>query len=201
MTHAKVYHLKLNRLDEKGLPYLGHTIRSFFIEGLLEIQPPFFSDERGVFLESYHQKDYFKMGISTPFVQDNLVYSHHNVLRGLHYSDQAKLVLCLKGKILDVAVDLRKNSPTFGKWVSIVLEEKSFRQFYIPQGFLHGYLVLSPFAMVHYKVSSFYDPLKEGSIRWDDPDLAIDWGIQEPILSQKDRKAPFFQEAVCRFGL
>ena len=170
------------------------------IEGLKEIFLPSFPDERGVFLESYQENRYFQMGISHPFVQDNCVYSKKDVLRGLHYSDQAKLIFCLQGKILDVAVDLRKNSSTFGKWQSLILEENSFRQFYIPQGFAHGYLVLSSSAIVHYKVSSLYDPLKEGSIRWNDPDLAIDWGIDLPILSQKDQKAPFFKEIQWEFG-
>ena len=166
--------------------------------------PSLFEDERGFFFESYQEKRYRENGIDLPFIQDNIAFSKKGTLRGLHFQSspgQAKLVSCLEGEIWDVAVDLRLTSPTFGKWEACFLNAKKQEQFFIPVGFAHGYLVLSETAKVHYKVSTLYDPATEKSVRWNDPDLAISWGIERPILSEKDQKSPFFKELFsCRFG-
>lgn len=164
--------------------------------GLKYIQPRLFRDERGYFLESYREPSYSEQGLPL-FIQDNLSFSKKNTIRGLHYQidpGQAKLVSCLMGKILDVVVDIRPDSPTFGEWESVELDGESHAQLFVPIGFAHGYCTLSETALIQYKVSSLYNPKAERSIRWNDPDLNIDWKIQNPILSPRDAVSPFFKE-------
>lgn len=160
------------------------------IEGLSCIVPKRLEDARGFFLESYQKERYSSLGVGVVFCQDNHSYSKKGVLRGMHFQrGQAKLVYCPKGQIFDVAVDLRENSPTFGKWEGVVLDEDNHKQLFIPDGFAHGFYVLSDEAHVIYKVSTYYDPLKEGGFRYDDPDIGIEWPNANPVLSERDRKA------------
>jgi len=170
------------------------------ISEVLIIEPQVFGDERGFFLESYnHRRFQEKTGLEVEFVQDNHSRSVRNVLRGLHYQvkePQGKLVRAVVGEILDVAVDLRKSSPTFGKSVGCILSATNKRQLWIPPGFGHGFVVFSEVAEVLYKASNYYAPEFDRSILWNDPDLAIDWQLQgEPILSTKDQNAATFQSA------
>ena len=161
------------------------------LEGVQVIEPQVFADERGFFMESFQKQRYREAGIETEFVQDNISRSVRNTLRGLHYqhpNDQAKLVQALEGEIYDVAVDIRRGSPTFGRWVDVVLSDQNRRQFYIPAGFAHGFCVLSASALFLYKCSAFYTPEAEGGICWDDPDLAIPWPVRSPILSRRDSR-------------
>ena|SRR3990167_5801446 len=165
------------------------------ILGLKLISPHLFHDERGFFYESYIETRYKKEGISVSFVQDNIAFSKKGTIRALHFQSspgQAKLISCLMGKIWDVAVDIRPDSATFGKWRAVELDDIKRSQFFIPVGFAHGYCVLSETALVQYKVSSPYDLENEHSIRWNDPDLLIQWPIQNPILSERDQRSPFF---------
>ena len=158
---------------------------------VLVIEPRVFEDERGFFMESYHQKRYEQSLISTVFVQDNLSYSIRGTLRGLHYQyphGQAKLVQAVKGEIFDVAVDIRVNSPAFGKWTGARLSDRNKRQICIPEGFAHGFCVLSETAVVIYKCSNYYAPESERGILWSDPDLGIDWPVKAPLLSHKDSR-------------
>jgi len=167
------------------------------LEGLKLITPKVFSDERGFFFESYRQADYKACGVDVSFVQDNVALSKKGVLRALHYQEspgQAKLVSCIQGRIWDVAVDIRPASPTFGQWVAVELDDQTHQQLYIPIGFAHGYCTLTDAARVAYKVSSPYHPATEKSIRWNDPQLAISWPIQQPILSPRDQVSPFLAE-------
>jgi dTDP-4-dehydrorhamnose 3,5-epimerase len=168
------------------------VIRTEFKEVLI-LQPDSFSDNRGYFMETYHRERYEQLGIRTSFVQDNLSYSVKGTLRGLHYQyphGQAKLVQAIRGEIFDVAVDIRLGSPSFGKWVSIVLSEENKRQLYVPAGFAHGFCVLSETALVHYKCSEFYAPECEGGILWCDASVGVNWPISTPLLSDKDRGYP-----------
>ncbi len=156
---------------------------------VLTMQPELFSDERGFFLETWNSKRYESIGIPGPFVQDNVSLSKKGVLRGLHFQHpqaQAKLVQVLSGEVLDVAVDIRVGSPTFGQWVTGVLSGTNHTQMYIPPGFAHGYCVTSDTALFVYKCTDFYNPSTECGIIWNDPDLNIDWPIKEPLLSTKD---------------
>lgn len=168
------------------------------LDGVVIIEPDLFRDERGFFLESYHQQRYHEHGITAVFVQDNHSQSRRGVLRGLHYQDlsvpMAKLVRCSSGAILDVAVDLRVGSPTFGQCAAVELSAANARQLLVPVGFAHGFLTLSDLAEVQYKCSGYYAPAAEGSVRWDDPELAIVWSIEAPIVSAKDRAAPSFAQ-------
>ncbi len=167
------------------------------LSGLKLIFPKIFRDDRGFFFESYSQLLYEENGISTSFIQDNSSFSKQGTIRALHYQSfpgQAKLVSCVQGKIWDVAVDIRPDSPTFGKWEGVELDDQARAQLFIPAGFAHGYCVLSNTALVHYKVSSLYDPKTECSIRWNDPTLNIAWPIDDPILSLRDQQSPFFTE-------
>jgi len=167
------------------------------LEGLLILQPKVFADERGFFLETYHSLRYRDAGIETSFVQDNLSFSKKNVLRGLHFQisqPQVKLVQVISGKIFDVAVDIRPGSATFGKWAGVVLSEANKHQLLVPEGFAHGFCVLSESARVAYKCSTYYNPEDEGGIRWSDPEIGIDWPITDPILSEKDRILPRLSE-------
>lgn len=166
------------------------------IDGLVVIEPRVFGDSRGYFFESFSERD-FKMEVAdVDFVQDNESKSSYGVVRGLHFQKppyaQAKLVRVVKGKVLDVAVDLRKESPTFGHHVAVELSEDNHRQMFIPRGFAHGFSVLSDEVIFQYKCDNFYAPQSEGAVAWDDPDLAIDWKVpaDKALLSDKDRKHP-----------
>jgi dTDP-4-dehydrorhamnose 3,5-epimerase len=170
------------------------------IEGLVIIEPRVFGDERGYFLESYNEKEFEQAICKVSFVQDNESKSSKGVLRGLHYQkppfNQAKLVRCIAGRVLDVAVDIRKGSPTYGKHVAIELSGENKKQVYVPKGFAHGFSVLSETAVITYKVDSMYAPEFDSGIRYDDTELGIDWGLpQEEIqLSEKDKDLPSFKE-------
>ena len=170
------------------------------ISDVLIIQPQIFGDERGFFLESFNQKIFCeKTGLNVEFVQDNHSRSVQNVLRGLHYQiqqPQGKLIRVVAGKILDVAVDIRRNSPTFGQWVSCYLSAENRHQLWVPAGFAHGFLVVSEMAEVLYKSTDYYAPQYERSIRWDDPDLSINWNLDAaPILSSKDKAGALLKDA------
>ena len=166
------------------------------IDGLLTIKPKIFADPRGMFYEVYSENKYEEHGIPC-FVQDNHSVSKKGVLRGLHYQvnpGQGKLVRVTRGEVFDVAVDIRKQSPTYGKWWGLSLSETNNFQLYIPIGFAHGFCVLSESAEVLYKCSDYYSPENERGILWNDPDLAIDWPVKDPILSEKDAVYPLFSE-------
>lgn len=165
------------------------------IPGMMHIQADAFRDERGMFLETFQRDRYDQAGISQHFVQDNLSVSRRGVLRGFHYQwphSQGKLVQCLRGEVLDVAVDIRIGSPTFGRWVSRVLSGDEPSQMYIPEGCAHGFLVMSDEAIFFYKCTDFYHPETERGILWNDEDLAIDWAVKgsTPTLSPRDRQLP-----------
>lgn len=172
------------------------------IEGVVIIEPKVFGDHRGYFFESFNARDFeVQTGQKIDFVQDNESKSCYGVVRGLHFQKgdkaQSKLVRVVSGAVLDVAVDIRPGSPTFGKYVSVELTAENHRQFFIPKGFAHGFAVLSPEAVFQYKCDEFYCPEAEGAIAWDDPDLAIDWRIpaEDVVLSEKDKKHPRLKEA------
>ena len=172
------------------------------IDGVLIIEPKVFGDHRGYFFESFNEREFsLKTGQELHFVQDNESKSCYGVVRGLHFQKgdkaQAKLVRVIKGRVLDVAVDIRPDSPTFGKYVSAELTAENHRQFFIPKGFAHGFAVLSPEVVFQYKCDEFYCPEAEGAIAWDDPDLAIDWKLpaEDVILSEKDRRHPNLKDA------
>ncbi len=168
------------------------------IEDVILVKPKVFPDNRGYFMEMFREDMFIEGGIKTRFVQDNHSYSRKGVLRGLHFQyepySQAKLVFCAKGTIFDVAVDIRPDSPTFGKHVSVILSDMNHYMLFIPRGFAHGFQVLSDEAYVFYKVDNYYAPGHEGDIIWNDPDLNITWPIKEPILSEKDKKWPRLSE-------
>jgi dTDP-4-dehydrorhamnose 3,5-epimerase len=168
------------------------------IPGVLLFEPRIFGDARGFFLETYNQARYAEAGVPGPFVQDNLSRSVKDTLRGLHFQEpnaQGKLVSCTAGAVWDVAVDVRKGSPTFGKWVAAELSAENRRQLWVPPGFAHGFCVLSESADFAYKCTALYSPQDEGSVRWDDPALAIPWPVKAPRLSPKDAAAPLLQDA------
>ena len=171
------------------------------IEGLLVIEPQVFQDARGYFMEAWKQAEFNEHVGPVEFIQDNESKSSFGVLRGLHYqkgdTSQSKLVRVIKGKVLDVAVDIRKSSPTFGQHVMVELSEENKRQFFIPRGFAHGFLVLSEEAIFTYKVDNPYSPQTEAGIRWNDPDLAIEWPIDPAQVqtSEKDLKQPLLKDA------
>lgn len=175
------------------------------IEGLLIIEPRVFHDARGYFVETYNEQRYREAGVDAMFVQDNQSCSTYGVVRGLHFQKppytQAKLVSCTKGRVLDVAVDLRKESPTYGKWFSVELSEENHRQFYIPRGFAHGFSVLSEQAVFTYKCDNLYHPEAEGGLLLSDPDVAIDWQVPEDkrLISEKDTKHPLFKDLISPF--
>jgi dTDP-4-dehydrorhamnose 3,5-epimerase len=163
------------------------------LPGVLVIEPRRFRDDRGFFFESFHMGSFAKAGLPTQFVQDNVSYSEQGVLRGLHYQlpgAQAKLASVLHGEVFDVVVDIRKGSPTFGKWLGMTLSFENGRQLYIPEGFAHGFLVTARSAVFHYKCTALYDPKSEGCIVWDDPAIGIDWPRKDVRLSPKDAAAP-----------
>lgn len=175
------------------------------IDGLLIIEPRVFHDARGYFVETYNEQRYREAGVDAMFVQDNQSCSTYGVVRGLHFQKppytQAKLVFCTKGRVLDVAVDLRKESPTYGKWYAVELSEENHRQFYIPRGFAHGFSVLSEQAVFTYKCDNLYHPEAEGGLLLSDPDVAIDWQVPEDkrVISEKDTKHPLFKDLISPF--
>jgi len=175
------------------------------LDGLVVLKPTVFKDNRGYFMESYNQKNINKLFGNVNFVQDNESESSRGVLRGLHFQKppytQAKLVRCLKGSVLDVALDLRKDSKTYGIFETISLTEENKKQLFIPKGFAHGFIVLSKSAILSYKVDNYYNPESESGIIWNDPDLNIDWKINknEIIVSEKDKNLPTFNEIINPF--
>lgn len=177
------------------------------IEGLYIIEPRVFGDERGYFMETYHYEDFKEAGLSMVFVQDNQSSSRKGVLRGLHFQKehpQGKLVRVLSGTVYDVAVDLRENSPTYGNYYGVILSEENKKMFYVPEGFAHGFLVMSDTAEFTYKCTDFYHPEDEGGIQWDDPEIGIDWPLEkdmQPIISEKDMKHPGFHENRVSFNI
>ena len=179
------------------------------IEGLYIIEPAVFGDERGYFTETYNKRDLKEIGLDVEFVQDNQSMSKKGVLRGLHFQKrfpQGKLVRVISGVVFDVAVDLRKGSKTFGKWYGVELSAENKKQFYIPEGFAHGFLVRSEKAEFCYKVTDFYHPDDEGGIMWNDPDIGVKWplekigGIDKLILAEKDKNLQSFAEFMERYG-
>lgn len=182
------------------------TVETCEIEGLKIITPTVFGDERGYFVETYNYNDYKAAGIDVEFVQDNQSASKKGVLRGLHFQinyPQDKLVRVIKGEVFDVAVDLRKGSPTFGKWHGVVLSAENMKQFFVPKGFAHGYLVLSDYAEFCYKVTDFYHPGDEGGIMYNDPGIGVEWPFPEGVeltLSDKDTKHGGIAEYIEKFG-
>ncbi len=171
------------------------------IEGVLIVEPKVWGDDRGYFFESFNAREFAeKTGLKITFVQDNESKSRYGVLRGLHFQlppyTQSKLVRCVKGRVLDIAVDIRKGSPTYGKWVSCELTEDNHRQFFVPKGMAHGFCVLSEEAVFQYKCDDFYHPEAEGGIAWDDPDIAVQWPIpaEDISLSERDEHHPSFKE-------
>ena len=174
------------------------------IDGLIIVEPVAFGDNRGFFMESWSKKAFEEAGLYYDFVQDNHSMSKvKGVLRGIHFQRgdkaQAKLVRCVKGAVLDVAVDLRPSSPTYKKWVSVELTADNKKQFLIPRGFGHAFMTLTDDVEFLYKADNFYAPEADGGILWSDPELAIDWGIENPVLSAKDSKLPLLKDAVTDF--
>lgn len=161
--------------------------------GLFIIEPDVFGDARGFFMESWNQRRYAEAGLKLDFVQDNLSYSQHGVLRGLHFQNphpQGKLVYVIQGEVFDVAVDIRVGSPTFGQWVGNILSGENKKQVYVPAGFAHGFCVTSPTALFAYKCTDFYSPAAERGVPWNDPDIGIVWPLKKPSLSAKDQQYP-----------
>ena len=178
------------------------------IDGVFIIESDCFGDNRGWFMETYNEAKFHELGIDNVFVQDNLSYSSQKgTLRGMHYQKdpycQAKLVRCIKGKVVDVVVDLRKSSPTYGKWTSCELSEDNKRMFFVPKGMAHGFITISDEVLFQYKCDAFYNKESEGGIRYDDPSINIDWyslldGL-DPILSEKDMLLPFIEDCDANF--
>ena len=179
------------------LNFMPFTFKRLSIPDVILVQPKSFSDARGFFLESFKESDFVLNGINIKFAQDNISHSVLGVIRGLHFQKnpmaQAKLVTAIKGEIFDVVVDIRKDSPTYGKWVGEILSDKDHKLLYVPEGFAHGFCVLSKEAYVYYKVSNEYSPEHERGIIWNDPKLNIDWPISKPIVSGDDAKLPLFE--------
>ncbi|MBU3180725.1 dTDP-4-dehydrorhamnose 3,5-epimerase [Clostridium psychrophilum] len=175
------------------------------IEGVYIIEPKVFGDNRGYFMETYNKKDFFEAGLTMEFVQDNESKSKKGVLRGLHFQTkhtQGKLVRVTEGKVFDVAVDLRKDSSTFGKWEGVILTDENKKQFYIPEGFAHGFLVMSDVAVFNYKCTDYYAPQYDSGLLWNDKDIAVAWpldGIEEILLSEKDKVQKGFKDLKTTF--
>jgi dTDP-4-dehydrorhamnose reductase/dTDP-4-dehydrorhamnose 3,5-epimerase len=174
------------------------------VEDVIIIEPKVFADHRGWFTETYSKEKFKELGIDIDFIQDNHSLSaQKGTLRGLHFQlnpkAQTKLVRCTKGKILDVAVDIREGSPTYKKWIAVELSEENKKQLLVPKGFAHGFITLTDNVEVQYKVDEYYSPENDRSIRFDDPDISIDWGIDNPILSEKDLNAPMLSESDSNF--
>jgi dTDP-4-dehydrorhamnose 3,5-epimerase len=167
------------------------------LPGVLILEPRVFKDDRGYFLETWNREGYAAAGLPNQFVQDNLSFSTHGVLRGLHYQEphpQGKLVWVVSGEVFDVAIDIRVGSPTFGRWTGVTLSAENARQFWVPEGFAHGFVVTGDHARFAYKCTTGYHREAEGSIRWDDPAIGIDWPVTDPVLSEKDAAAPLLAE-------
>lgn len=167
------------------------------LPGVRLIEPDVYTDDRGSFMETWNARDYGHHGLNVTFVQDNLSRSHQGVLRGLHFQNprsQAKLISVLEGEVYDVVVDVRVDSDTFGSWEGAVLSAEKMRQLYVPEGYAHGFFVTSGPALFHYKCTDFYHPEADRTVRWNDPEIGIDWPVDEPILSNKDADAPSLNE-------
>lgn len=179
------------------------SFRRLEIPDVVMIEPRVFRDERGFFMESYKHSEFAAFGIQERFVQDNHSRSKKGVLRGLHYQNppraQGKLVRAVSGEIFDVAVDIRKGSPTYGRWVGVNLSEENIRMLYIPAGFAHGFMTLSDVADVMYKTTDEYSPEHEAGIIWNDPEIGIEWPLAEPVLSPRDARWPGLRDAVNQF--
>jgi len=179
------------------------TFKKLNIPEVILVEAQSLPDDRGYFKEIFKESSFIENGINTKFVQDNFSHSLKGVLRGLHYQKnpkaQAKLVTTLRGEIFDVAVDMRKDSPTYGKWVSEILSEKNQRLLYIPEGFAHGYCVLSDEADIFYKVSQEYSPEHDSGFIWNDPEVAINWPLDKPTISEKDQKLPILKNSDNNF--
>lgn len=178
-------------------------VESFYIDGLKTFTPRVFEDERGYFFESYNAPFFRENIADIQFIQDNQSSSKKNVLRGLHFQappfDQGKLVRVIKGAVLDVAVDIRKKSPTYGKHVCVELTEDNQKVFWIPSGFAHGFLSLEENTIFSYKCTNVYHAQSEGAVCWNDPELAINWGVNDPLVSEKDQIAPLFKDFISPF--
>ena len=167
------------------------------IPGVKIIEIDIFPDDRGFFCETYQEQRYISSGIPAKFVQDNKSYSKKHVVRGLHFQQrhpQGKLIMSVVGEIYDVAVDIRVKSPTYGKWLGVTLSDKNHKQLYVPEGFAHGFCVISDYAIVHYKCTDFFDPEDNNGIIWNDPDIGIDWPTNNPIVSPRDEQLTKFKE-------
>lgn len=167
------------------------------LDGVVLVEPVVHGDERGFFVETYSRDAWAEIGVDVEFVQHNHSRSSQGTLRGLHFQTtpgQAKLLRCARGEILDVAVDLRRDSPTYGEWEAHVLDDRGHHQLFVPVGFAHGFVVLSETADVSYLVSNLFDPATEKGIAWDDPDVGVDWRVSEPLLSERDKTAPRLAE-------
>tara|TARA_B110000438_G_scaffold76175_1_gene76250 strand:+ start:1280 stop:1834 length:555 start_codon:yes stop_codon:yes gene_type:complete len=184
---------------------MSFIFNSLRIPDVISITPHLFNDERGYFFENFNHSTFKQDQIDLNFIQENFSKSKKNVIRGLHFQKnpkaQAKLVTAVSGEIFDVAVDLRKNSPTFGKWVSEILSEVNHKSLYVPEGFAHGFCVLSEGATVVYKINQEYSPDHEQGIIWNDPDIGISWPISESIISEKDQNLPLFKTQTYDFVL
>ncbi len=181
------------------------TIRKTSIQDLLIIQPRVFSDDRGYFYESYNKETFLKLGLDLNFVQDNQSLSQKGVLRGLHFQNppfaQGKLVRVTQGSVLDVAIDIRSNSPTYGQYEKVILSGENKTMFWIPPGFAHGFITLEDNTIFNYKCTVGYNKESEGSLLWKDPILNIDWALENPIVSQKDQEAELFENFQSSFTL
>ena len=180
------------------------TVSETELDGVLIVEPKVFGDNRGWFMETYSRRDVEDAGITAEFVPDNRsVSSKKGIIRGLHFQRnpmcQAKLLTCLKGEILDVAVDLRKDSPTYKKWISVKLTAENKKQIFIPKGFAHGILTLTDDVEIMYKCDELYSPECDGGIRFDDPEIGVEWGVENPILSEKDKNAPYLKDIKLDF--
>ncbi len=181
------------------------TLNETAINGVFEIEPKVFGDNRGWFYESYSKEKFEKLGITADFIQDNRSFSaQKGTLRGLHCQTnpkaQAKLITCLKGAILDVAVDIRKGSPTYMKWIAVELNEENKKMLFIPKGCLHGFVTLTDNVEVTYKVDELYSPENDRSVRFDDPEFGVEWGCENPVLSEKDKNAPLYADSDVEFN-
>jgi dTDP-4-dehydrorhamnose 3,5-epimerase len=173
------------------------TVLPTRLDGLVLLEPDVHGDERGFLVETFSERDWREAGVDCEFVQDNHSRSSAGILRGLHFQrspGQAKLVRCMRGRVWDVAVDLRRDSPTFAQWEGHELDDELHRQLFVPRGFAHGFCVLSDVADVHYRLSDYYDPATEAGIAWDDPTVAVDWPIDDPQVSERDATAPKLAE-------
>lgn len=197
MIIFKCYYNREPETFISGFPMAQIEVKELSLKGLKLITPLLFSDDRGYFFESWREGDYRAQGIDCPFVQDNHSSSSKGTLRGMHFQSepgQAKLVRVIEGCIFDAAVDIRPDSPTFGKWEGVILDSEKHEQLFVPVGFAHGFLVLSQRAQVLYKVSTVYNPETETGFIWNDPDIGIEWPVENPLVSKRDMEGPTFRE-------